>query len=273
MSERTSRRRFAAGVGAVALGALAGCAAIGDRAETEESRTYPIADVEELRVENGAGDATVRAADRSDVRVRTTKRAGDEDGFDDVGLEEERASGTLALSVERDGDGGLFGPPPSMDLDVAVPPELRVSRVRTDAGDLEVMGTDGAVTVETDAGDAVLDDVDGAVSAATDTGDVAVRGGADVPDVETNTGDVRVEAGAVASDARIETDTGDVRAALASSLDVRVDVETDTGDVTVRALGLSDLSDGDGLEGTLGEGTHELAIRTNAGDVTLARLE
>ncbi len=273
MTHKTPRRRFLAGAAAAGLGALGGCISLGDRQETEETHTFDVADLDELTLRNGVGDVTVAAEERSDVRVRAIKRAANEDHFDAISLVEQRSGGTLALSVDNEIDSVLLGSPPSMELDIVVPADLRVAEVGTDVGDVEVEGSNGALSVETDTGDGVVSGVEGTVDATTDTGDLTIRDVASISGITTDTGDVEVDVAALDGDARIEIDTGDVDAALAASLDARVVVRSETGDVTSNGLDFSDLESGEQrLEGTLGEGTNRLTIATDTGDVTLSGL-
>jgi len=273
MSHETTRRRFLAGAAAAGLGAIGGCVSLGDRQQTEETRTVEVGDLDELTIQDGVGDVRVAAEDRSNVRLRAIKRAASEDQFDAISLVERRSGGTLALSVDNEIDSVLLGSPPSMELDVVVPSDLRVAEVRTNTGDAEIDGTSGALSVETDTGDAAVSGVDGAVSATTDTGDLTIRNAASVSGVETETGDVEIDVPALDGDARVETETGDVDAALAASLDARVVVRTETGDVTSGGLDFSDLESGEHrLEGTLGGGTNRFTIETETGDVALSGL-
>lgn len=274
MTDTTTRRRFLAGAAAAGLGAIGGCISLGDRQQTEETHTFDVDDLDELTIQNGVGDVTVDAEDRSDVRVRAIKRAANEDQFDAISLVEQRSGGTLALTVDNEIDSVFLGSPPSMELDVVVPTDLRVAEIGTDTGDIEIEGTSGALDLETDTGDAIVSSVDGAVGATTDTGDLTIRNVASVSGITTDTGDVEVDVAALDGDVRIETDTGDVGAALSASLDARVIVRTDTGDVTSSGLDLSNLESGEHrLEGTLGEGTNRFTVETDTGDVALSALD
>jgi len=273
MTDTTPRRRFLAGAAAAGLGALGGCISLGERQQTEETHTFDVADIDELTLRNGVGDVSVAAEDRSDVRMRAITRAANEDHFDSISLREQRSGGTLALSVDNEIDSVLLGSPPSMELDVVVPSDLRVADVEIDTGDVEIERTSGALNLETDTGDAVVRGVDGAVDATTDTGDLTISDVASISGITADTGDVEVDVATLDGDARIETDTGDVDAALSASLDARVIVRTDTGDVTSGGLDLSDLETGEHrLEGTLGEGTNRFTIETETGDVTVSEL-
>ncbi|SNZ15557.1 Putative adhesin [Natronoarchaeum philippinense] len=291
MTATTPRRGFLAGIAAIGLGALGGCISLGERQQTEETHTFDVSDSSELTVENGVGDVTVSAEERSDVRVRAVKHAGSEDQFDAITLNDERAGETLSLTVDNEIDSVLVGSPPSMTLDIAVPADLRVARVDTATGDVGVSDTGGdiaietatgdvditetaaGVSIDTNTGDIVVSGAGGPVRTSTDTGDVQVRRGW-IDDIQTTTGDVDVEVAALDGDADMGTDTGDVDAALSASLDARVAVETDTGDVSASGLDFSDLESAEhSLEGTLGEGTDRLSIETTTGDVTLTGTE
>lgn len=198
MSQTTPRRRFLAGAVATALGALGGCASLGDRQQTEETRAFDVGDADDLTVQNGVGDVTVGAEDRDDVRVRAIKRAGSEDQFDAITLNDRRSDGTLALTVENEIDSVLLGSPPSMELEIDVPADLRVSRVETDTGEIDAAlaaSLDARVVVNCDTGEVTASGLD---FSNLETGEHRLEGtlgdGARELSVETNTGDVALTA-------------------------------------------------------------------------------
>lgn len=67
---------------------------------------------------------------------------------------------------------------------------------------------------------------------------------------------IAVDVAAIDDDTVIESNNGAIEAALHPKLDATVSAETTNGSVTAPdALGLS--ASGDGVSGTLGEGTHD----------------
>lgn len=287
MTRQKSRRAFLGGLGTAAIGALAGCVSIGDGVTEAISRTY---ETEQLAVETRVGDLTVETADRDDVLVEGQKQAND-DQLDDLTLEAERNGDSLALRVEGDvgASGLLFGSTPRIDLNITVPFSVAVTRLATNTGDLIAATGDAETVVETDTGDVrvaggVADirtntgDVKTDNSAMpteirTDTGDVSVENGRMLRKIDTDTGEIKVAFPALDGDVSIDTETGDVALQVAPELDVTADAESSTGDVTGAERFEVAARRSGRFEGTLGNGTHRVRVRSSTGNVNVELLD
>lgn len=277
------------GITTAAIGALAGCVSVGDGVTEEISRSY---ETEQLSVETQVGDLTVETADRDDVLVEGEKQANDDDQLDELTLEAVQDGDTLALHVEGDVDstGLLFGSTPRIDLDVSVPPSVAVTRMETDTGDLTAATGEAETIVETDTGDVRMTDgpaevrtntgdVETGESATptgirTDTGDVSVADGRSLRDVDTETGEVTVAFPALEGDVSIDTETGDVTLRVSPGLDGTAAAETSTGDIEVDGPEFDVVTQRSGrFEGTLGDGTHEIRVRSSSGDVSVEAID
>ncbi|WP_313692542.1 DUF4097 family beta strand repeat-containing protein [Halorarum halobium] len=276
MNHDPTRRRLLAGGAAAALTSLAGCTGLTPFVGTreEETRTVALEDAESLAVVGQVGDVTLRAADRSDVRVHTVKQSSSVTAdVSKLSLAVERADGRLVLRTEWSGGGDLFGGRPSMSLDVRVPRSLAVARAATNVGDLRVTDAAGDLDATTDVGDVTIDGVSGTVTGESSTGDVEIRSPDVLGDVRTETGDLTVDAPALAGDTRIESETGDVDLAVADSVGAELSVRTETGDVSVSGLELSDSTRAEHVvTGTLGDGGPSLTVRTETGDVSVTAM-
>ena len=289
MTRQRSRRGVLSVLGTTTVGALAGCVSIGGSVTEEFTRTY---ETEQLTVETRVGDLTVETADRGDVLVEGEKRASDDDQLEELRLATADDGDSLTLRVEGDIDtsGLLFGSTPRIDLDVTVPSGVTVNRLGTNTGELTAATGDAETTVETDTGDIRLTDGvtdvrtntggvetrEAATPTAirTDTGDLSVEDGRLLRDVDTETGDVEIAVPALDDDSTIDTETGDVTLALSPELDVTVDAESSTGDIEVEGLGFGILAQRSGrFEGTLGDGTHQVRVRSSTGDVDIVPLD
>lgn len=293
MSDHCSRRRFLAGVSGAILGGTAGCVGFrSTRDETESfARTFDVDDVDALAIALDDGAITVRGTDRDDVRVEGVERAASSSDLEELELVPRRTDGTLRL--EPDGpDGSWLGPTPAIDVDVAIPADLRVASldtttesvtvqavrgplaVDTTTGQVTIEDVDGAVEADVTTGDVTVTDVDGAASVDATTGDVRIDGAAAIDELDVTTGDVRAAVRSLDGDATIESTTGDVSLALAPSLDARVAVDTSTGEVSTGDVSFDDAQyDDDTFSGTLGDGTDRLSISTSTGDVTFSAAE
>lgn len=276
MNQRSTRRRFLAGIGAAAAAALAGCSGatpfVGKR--IEDDRTIATEDATALSVTARVGDVTVRGEDRDDLHVHLVKQSSSV-GVDLSKLEltVERAGDRLELATRYTGDSSLLGGEPSMDLTIAVPRSLAVADLSASVGDVLVEDVTGDLSVRASVGDVTLRNVDGTVSAEASTGDVTIERPAAVGDVRADVGDVSVEVPAIEGDTTLETSTGDIDAALGPDLDADLRAETDVGDVTLDGLSLDDSRRTEqSVSGTLGDGGPTLRVRTDTGDVTLSAL-
>ncbi|MCL9812339.1 DUF4097 family beta strand repeat-containing protein [Natranaeroarchaeum aerophilus] len=284
MTREESRRTLLGGLGTAAIGALAGCVSVGDGVTEEISRTY---ETEQLTVETRVGDLTVDTADRDDVLVEGERQANDEDQLDELTLEAERNGDSLALRVQgnTDASGLLFGSTPRIDLNVTVPSSVAVARLETNTGDLtaatgdtetdvetntgDIQVTDGVAEVRTNTGDVETGDAATPTGVRTNTGDLSVEDGRMLRQVDTDTGDVEVGFPALDGDVSIDTDTGDVALRVAPELDVTADAESSTGDVTGAGQFEAVAQRSGRFEGTLGDGTHRVRVRSSTGDVTV----
>ena len=237
------------------------------------------------------GETTVRGWDGTDVRVEVTKYAVGETDLSSVRVTRSVTGGRLSIGVEVPqgfslglSGGGLE------TLDVRVPRDVRVERVGIDDGTARVTDVGGDLTLSIDDGTVEADGVDGAVDVSADDGDVTfgtvetVAGeigdgrlrmseGAIVGDLTADDGDLDLAIEGLDGDVTIQCDDGTVEAALAPPLDVTVEVHSDDGSVRIEegVLGSVETTDGT-IRGTIGDGSGQLTIRIDDGDVRLSPL-
>lgn len=225
--------------------------------------------VHHVRIDVAAGDVTVETADVPEITVeRRLEWTGDRPD-----VVARVADGVLVLKVtcSRDPFGGC-----AADHTVTLPTGGEVIEfsgagddtglaprsvdVFTGAGDVTLLGIDGAVDVETGAGDVTLDGITGDVHASTGAGGIdgaalvsevlwAWTGAGDVSlkldvvpaqaDASTGAGDITFKLPHAAIDLATHTGAGDI---TVSGVDVdkgaaaQVDLETGAGDIVVRGL-------------------------------------
>ena len=247
MSQRHTRRRVLAGASAVTLAGLAGCIATSRDVEETVEEHYDVEGVSAVTASAVDGDVTVTGEEREDIAVTGVKAAASEGDLESVRLEASHEDDTLSLDVDVDGGFLRFGPDPKMDLEVAVPADLRVSRVETTNGDLEVAEVGGETTADTTNGEVTIDAVDGPLT------------------VETTNGEV--SAGGVGDDATVETTNGAVDLSLSPDLEATLSVSTTNGEITVEGFDDETIRTDSDLEATRGDGTHDLEVSTTNGDV------
>jgi DUF4097 and DUF4098 domain-containing protein YvlB len=245
-----SRREMLTGT-RVILATISGCVtSAGGKEITEtEVRRFDVSAETTLAVDNVNGPVTVEATTGEEVTVKI-ERTGTERALDDVAVATTHENGRLELTTEAD------------ESDTVVPRVATVAlTIRCPAG----VVVDQVVTAN---GDITARDVAGTVSLQTTNGAVEANGLEAVGDTTTANGDIDVTVPVINTDTRIDSTNGAITARLGPSLSADVTATTTEGSVT--AEGGLGLSRGDnGLSGTLGEGTHNLAIETTTGDIRL----
>ena len=245
--------------GALALLALAGCAAI-ERSELTYSDTESVA-ITQISVEPGSGDVVVRTGDISSVQIgrvvryrgaeprqRTFRIEGTRLFIDtDCGRQCGVSYDIVApRGVSLDGENG------SGDVRLT---ELAGVDINVGSGDIEVSDTSGTVRARTGSGTIRLDGAKGAVTARTGSGDITARrlSGGDV-NTETGSGDISMLLDR-ASSVWARTASGSIDLAVPSG-SYQVRAGTDSGDRKV------DVTDQPGAPSVLD-------VHTGSGDVTV----
>lgn len=145
----------------------------------------------------------------------------------------------------------------------------------TASGDIEGTSVSGTLVFTAASGDIELEDVSGILTVTTASGDIEIAG----PDLSiqatASSGDVDLRIAELTGDIRANTASGDVSLALGAGNHARIKLATSSGKVSSK-ITLSDFSQDKKrreLQGTLGDGTHEIALNAASGDVDLRLLK
>jgi hypothetical protein len=275
MNARHSRRAVLAAGSLFGTAALAGCTGFtGPSASTRSTESVPRDGASRLVVENKNGDVVVEPdPDLSEeVVVDVTKRVtGDAGLFGDVALETASGGDTLEVGVVYE---TVRARRVSVDLVLAVPPDLAVETASTANGDVEVRDLPGDATVESANGDAVARTVDGFVTVRSANGDAIATGCTGLAGASTANGTVEVEVLSLRGDVSLSSGNGDVEVGVPSTLDADLVLSTSNGDVSVRDVEVTVARSTDRrFEGTLGDGGDTISASSSNGDVELYGLD
>jgi hypothetical protein len=270
-----SRRSVLAAGSVLGVAALAGCTGFtGPTATSQSTTTVPRDGADRLVVENKNGDVVVAPdADLSEeVVVDVTKRVAGEGGlFGDVAVETTSGSGTLEIGTVYE---TVRARRVSVDLVLAVPPDLAVETASTANGDVEVSDLSGDATVESANGDAIARGVDGFVTVRSANGDAIATGCTGLAGASTANGNVEVEVRSLRGDVSISSGNGDVEVGVPSTLDAALVLSTANGNVSVRDVEVTVARSTDRrFEGTLGDGGDTITASSGNGDVELYALD
>lgn len=249
------RRALLGTVSAGSVAALAGCTGplLGGVVQDERTESFLPSDDAPVGVYNENGDVTVSTHNGQQVVVDALVTAPSENRLNDVTVESTSADGEFVVDVRVDGDTSRV----SADLDVRVPEGTEMSSVQSENGDVEVRG---AASV---------------AGARSRNGDVTVRDAGPVGSVSTENGDVEADLPApLPGDVTVRSTNGDVDAWLSPEVDAELVASTENGTVTVSGLDLADREESESeVRGVLGDGTDEVSVSSENGDVTIGALD
>ena len=268
---RSTRRRVLRAGALACLGAgsgLAGCVISTEPYTETVELAFSPGDAASLTVETN-GAVTLATGDGGTVTGSATKESRSGEGALD---------GTSVTGTRDDGTFRVVSAVPAgenvtVDLDLSVPADLPVERVRARNGDVDITGVAGDGTYWTTNGDVDVDGVGGFVTLRTENGDVTARDVSGLDGVRSTNGDVDVDVLALRGDVTCRSTNGDVAAAVPEDMDVDVDLSTVNGRATAEDVPVTvERSGSRRLAGTLGDGGPTLTLRSTNGDVTLESL-
>lgn len=275
-----NRRTFLAGSVAGISAVLAGCtsrAGLQGEARRTDDVTAEVDPGTTLRVDNRNGPVIVEGHDGDAVEVAIEITAPSSDALDEVSVNVDETDDELRVETDyedRTGFEWLFEwDRPSVAFTIRCPDDVPVGRVRTRNGSVEVTDVGGDPEIRSSNGRVTAQNVDGTVSLSTSNGRVTARNVAGLAGASTSNGAIDVDVPSIDGSVTIETSNGAIDAAIASDLDATVSASTTNGSVDIHDLDLSSVGTGrTDVEGTLGEGTHDLSIETTNGSIGLRPL-
>jgi DUF4097 and DUF4098 domain-containing protein YvlB len=142
----------------------------------EEIPAKPVPANSRITIQTDRGDITIHPEDTAEIRVSARKTIGGSDQED-----AQNRGKQINVSIQQTGDGftvqtqGMDRGRSRVDLEVHVPKQASVT-LRSERGNLQVIGMGGNVTVETRSGDVEVRDTGGDVSADINRGDAHIIG-------------------------------------------------------------------------------------------------
>ena len=276
--------RWSAAAAALAvLLAAPGCidivgADIGRYTEREEKR-FTVSGTPDVTLGTFDGSIEIRPWDKAEVEVVIEKRGRSKAVTDAIEVHSEHDGNRIAVEArlpQAHRDGLHFGTSRSARLIVSVPA----------AANVVATSGDGAIDIERIGGRLQLRSGDGSIRARdisgdldVHTGDGSITVGGKLASVRAHSGDGSVtihlnEGSAPASDWDISTGDGSVTLEIPDSFAAELDAHTGDGGISMRDVTLSNVTGRIGrnsLRGRLGNGGHNVRVRTGDGSITLKR--
>lgn len=276
MQETSSRRRLLAGLSGLGTALIAGCTAstpfVGRRLES--SRTIDPVDATAIRFTGELGEVTIQGTDRDDIAMDIVKQSSSiTTDLEALSVTSKQENGTLTIETVYDGSSSRLERTPSVNLDVTLPHDLQVEQVTTQVGAIDVQNIQGDTTLETTTGRVTARQVDGFVSAETTTGRTEIRNIQGIGNIRGTTGRHAVDIPAIDGDTSVRTTTGQIAAAISSTLDAELIAAATTGQITIDGLSVDIHEEGDSyVHGILGDGGPTLRLETTTGQISITDL-
>ena len=153
-----------------------------------------------------------------------------------------------------------------LEIDAIDVPDDRALDVRTDRGDVQIVGTQASVSVDVTVGDIEVVGGDAGVGIWVDIGDVVVASPG-VVDVAVDEGNIEVVQTAGGQEAFLRTERGNVELVLADDTNIDLQVRA-SGDIRVNTPNIVAITKGR-FDRRTGDGALRVTISTQRGSVTI----
>jgi hypothetical protein len=214
-------------------------------------KSFVAGEAPSLRIDNFAGEITVRAGESDTIEVVATKKARRTSDLGRIEIEMyEQGSGAV---VKTRKPGSLNNV--AVRLEVTVPASTRLD-LRTGAGTTDVRGLASDIKVFTGAGSVVLNDVVGDIEAHTGAGSIEVRQASGRVQMDTGAGAIQFQ-GELQGNCRFTSGAGEIRLELPADLNMEIDLSSGLGSVNVGypVVGQTSRRSAKGYIGTGSEGS------------------
>jgi len=295
-----------AGVAVVSLGIaailffatdMAGSFKPGNGITVDERKSFGIGGIDHINVRTSSTDVYVATVDGDavDLWLHGTVHTGEPDAV--PALAAENNGELLEVSLERkDGRKWVLGFFSSdLILEIRIPQSYRGALVvNTSSGDVEIRDQNlSELSVQTSSGDARLNSIQAStIATATTSGDQTAEGlDAQRATMNSSSGEIRVKdlqgeteaessSGDISlsylefdADLEVRSSSGDVRLRLTDTAQFRVEARASSGDIDcafpVTLGGTDSERSRNRLFGSVGEGTHQVVVRTSSGDIAI----
>lgn len=227
------------------------------------TQSFVAGEAPSLRIDNFAGEITVRAGDGDTIEVTATKRARRASELDRIEVEMTQEGSQVVVKTRKlaNLNNGV------VQLEATVPANTRLDLV-TGAGTTNVRGIDGDIRVSTGAGQVTLSDVAGDIEAHTGAGLMEVSGASGRVEMGTGAGAIHFQ-GELQGACRFTTGAGEIRLELPADLNMKVDLTSQLGNVNVGYAVVGQTSQRS-ARGTIGTGSDgSIYASTGVGTIDL----
>lgn len=236
-------------------------------------KTFPLTANGSFSLKNTNGDVVISTWTKNEVEIKAVKTAKrDKEDLERVKIEVNASANSVSVDTIYD-KSFLRNIRVDVQYDVKVPEGVRLERIRSTNGDVELTGRFSDADAGTTNGSVRLESASGKCSAHTTNGDVHAVNFKGPIDARTTNGDVYLDVRVLEAGITAHTTNGSITLKTAGDLNAVFKAHTTNGrirtDVPITVEGM--VSSKRTLEGKLGKGGPEIDLRTTNGSITLSR--
>jgi hypothetical protein len=240
----------------------------------EFSKTLPLKAGDVFSLENVNGGVTVATWKENTVEIKAVKVARDnKEDLKDVEIRVDGSAGSVSVKAIWPRNRRHFNV--SVKFDVKVPEGVRLDRVETVNGDVDVTGSYASAELGSTNGSITASGVKGPLDAATTNGGIKVSGQEGKLHAETTNGSIKLEGLTFKDGLEAETTNGSITIAIANpdQINALLSAETTNGHVSVDfPITLKNLNQSlRRIEAQIGQGGPEISLHTTNGSIRLTK--
>lgn len=236
-------------------------------------KTLPLSAGGSFSLKNTNGDVIVSTWTKNEVEINAVKTAKrDKDDLNRVKIEVSAVGDSVKVDTIYEKT-FLRNIRVEVKYEVKVPEGVRLERVRTTNGDVEITGRLGDADVGTTNGDVRLESASGKCLAHATNGDIHVANFKGPLEAGTTNGSIHLDVRTVEAGIMAHTTNGSITLKMVGDVNANFKAHTTNGrirtdfPITIKGVVNSRRT----LEGTLGNGGPEIDLRTTNGSITLTR--
>jgi len=263
----------------------------------DERRTFSLEGIAEINVQTSSTDVFIRNAEGNSIEVYLHGTVYTRRSEAIPALQAEQTGELLRIAAERKNQLVLFLGFYSGDLvlEIGVPEQYRNRLVvRTSSGDVVITDQNlselsahtssgdmqlssiqaAAVSMESSSGDLEAEDLQAEYSELTSSsGDIQVGGLRGSAKVENSSGEITLSYLEFDADLEVRSSSGDVKLFLTETARFRLEARASSGNIRcefpVTLAGASSEMSRNTLIGTVGDGSHQVVVKSSSGDITI----
>jgi hypothetical protein len=217
------------------------------------------------------GGLEIHAWNNDTIQLNAIKKSAfGQNELDKVEINVEKKGNDIEIEAIYTGDKFT---PPSVDMNIKVPPYITVDTVTTSNGAIQISGVNGDLIATSSNGAIIIDNVDGYISALTSNGRIEVTGSTGIKNLQSSNLGIIAEIYDFKDNISITTSNGGISVYFNPLLHADVEMKTSNGQISFHDIALNmSMNDQKHKIGSIGDGGNIILIQTSNGNIQINKL-